>query len=113
MKKVLFNNFDRVGDWKKFSEYMEAYISGPASKYGGEAKILDLCHFTGLVVMVWNILKYAWRLWTRSGKEHDFEKIAHYSQMAWTLKEQLELKPPFLPEEEQGQFYIFREKADE
>lgn len=80
-KKI--NNFDRIGDWKKFAKAMEAYIETPQKKYGTEMKFNDLCHYTGLRIMLWNILKYALRLWSGAGKEHDFEKIAHYAQMSW------------------------------
>ncbi len=36
-------------------------------------------------VCVWNILKYALRLWNGHAKDPDFEKMAHYCEMAWTL----------------------------
>jgi hypothetical protein len=101
------NNFDRIGDWKRFSKRMEEYIaSGPQKKYGSKMQFNDLCHYTGLRVMVWNILKYALRLWTVSGKVNDFEKAAHYSQMAWTLKERQERKPPFFKEDIEGDYVV-------
>ena len=101
------NKFDRIGDWKKFSKRMEEYITaGPQEKYGSKLKFNDLSHYTGLRVMVWNMLKYALRLWNCSGKVNDFEKAAHYSQMAWTLKERQGRKLPFFKEDTEGDYVI-------
>jgi len=104
------NNFDRLGDWEKFSKYMsEAYLSGPIKKYSGAHRMNDFLHYTGLRVMIWNILKYALRLWLGRGKIHDFEKIAHYAQMAYTLKEQKELTPPFVNVDSDEEYILSQE----
>ena len=100
------NKFDRIGDWKSFSDRMEEYITIPQLKYGSSLKFNDLCHYTGLRVMLWNILKYSLRLWTGAGKKHDFEKIAHYTQMAWALKERQGRKAPFFGEDVEGDYVV-------
>jgi len=79
---------DRVENWKRFSEHMQDYIGGwTVEKYsvpGSEG--CDLISLTNdWRVCVWNILKYALRLWNGHAKDHDLEKIAHYAEMAWTL----------------------------
>lgn len=106
------NKFDRLKDWRTFSKMMEMYIENPTLKYGsGKMKFNDLCHYTGLRVTVWNILKYALRLWNVSGKVHDFEKIAHYSQMGWTLKERQGRIAPFFKEDVEGD-YVVQDNSD-
>lgn len=100
------NRFDRIGDWQKFGDIMEKYIEGPQKKYGSAMKFNDLCHYTGLRIMLWNILKYALRLWNGSGKEHDFEKIAHYAQMAHTLKSRQGRVAPFFKEDIEGDYVV-------
>jgi len=102
------NKFDRINDWKAFSKRMEEYIvSGLQEKYGGkEIKFNDLCHYTGLRIMLWNILKYALRLWNGCGKVNDFEKAAHYLQMAWTLKERQDRVAPFFKEDIEGDYVV-------
>lgn len=102
------NNFDRLGDWRRFSAMMEEYIQGPQKKYGGELQFNDLCHYTGLRITLWNVLKYALRLWNGNGKEHDFEKMAHYSQMGWTLKEQQGREAPFFHNDIEGDYVVVR-----
>jgi len=98
--------FDRIDDWKKFSKKMEEYIEVPQKKYGSELKFNDLCTYTGLRVMLWNILKYTLRLWSGYGKEHDFEKIAHYAQMAYTLKERQGRVAPFFKKNIEGDYVV-------
>lgn len=101
------NKFDRLGDWRTFSKMMEKYIeSAPKEKWGSKMKFNDLCHYTGLRVMAWNMLKYSLRLWNCFGKRHDFEKVAHYTQMAWTLKERQKRKAPFFNEDTEGDYVI-------
>jgi hypothetical protein len=100
------NKFDRLGDWKSFSKKMEAYIEVPQKKYGTELKFNDLCHYTGLRIMLWNILKYALRLWSGCGKEHDFEKIAHYAQMGHQITMDKKLKPPFFNPDSNEEYII-------
>jgi hypothetical protein len=92
--------FDRLGDWRKFSQRMEEYLQGPISKYGGKRKFNDLLHYTGLRVMCWNLLKYSLRIWLGQGKRHDFEKLAHYAQMAWTRARAEGRQAPFFVEDE-------------
>jgi len=111
VKESDMNNFDRIGDWEKFNQHMKKYIEIPAKKYGSEFKFNDLCHYTGLRISTWNILKYALRLWSGCGKEHDFEKIAHYSQMAWTLKEQQGRVAPFFNDDVEGDYVVVRKNS--
>ena len=75
---------DRAGDWKEFSSHMEDYLDEPRSKYGETSQKFDLMPLTPIDVCVWNILKYALRNYLGHGKGRDFEKVAHYAQMAWT-----------------------------
>jgi hypothetical protein len=95
-RKKTMNKFDRIKDWKEFGSIMEKYIETPQTKYGTNLKFNDLCHYTGLRVMLWNILKYALRLWSGAGKENDFQKIAHYAQMGVYLKGTARKKGSFL-----------------
>lgn len=39
----------------------------------------------GSKICVWNILRYALRLWSGQAKDHDLEEIAHYAEMAWSV----------------------------
>jgi len=77
---------DRVGDWDKFAQEMHDYIGKfTVSKYGGSDKpTFDLMVVTESRECIWNILKYALRLWNGKGKKYDWYKIAHYCQMGWT-----------------------------
>jgi len=101
------NKFDRIGDWRKFSAMMEIYLKGPQAKYGsGGMKFNDFCHYTGLRIFLWNMLKYSLRLWNGFGKERDFEKTAHFAQMAWTLKERQKRKAPFFKEDIEGDYVV-------
>jgi hypothetical protein len=79
---------NRVENWTRFSEHMEEYIrERTVKKYSvtGPHRC-DLISMTNdWKVCVWNILKYALRFWNGHGKDHDFEKMAHYCEMAWTL----------------------------
>lgn len=82
---------DRVKEWNEFAKQVSDYISEfTVSKYGmGENtknKVdFDLMTFTEPRICVWNILKYAFRLFNNMGKRHDLFKIVHYAQMAYTL----------------------------
>ena len=78
---------DRVGNWRKFSEHMEEYIREQTiEKYTIErADGLDLMSISRPIICVWNILRYAVRIWNNRMKENDIEKIAHYAELAWTL----------------------------
>ena len=78
--------FDRVGDWDNFAKIMHDYIAGfTVSKYGDDEDGFDLMVITEPRICVWNILKYALRMWKGKGKIHDLHKIAHYAQLAFTL----------------------------
>jgi hypothetical protein len=82
------DKFDRVGDWDKFAKIMHDYIETfTVSKYGVESEEdgFDLMSITEPRVCIWNILKYALRLWKNKGKIHDIHKICHYAQMSYTL----------------------------
>ena len=79
---------DRVDNWKRFSRHMEQYIfEKTVAKYtSGDEEGTDLMAITqSPMVCVWNILKYAWRIWQNRMKENDLEKIAHYAEMAYNL----------------------------
>jgi len=79
---------DRVENWKKFSCHMEKYIEEKTiSKYGMKNSGLDLMTISNPIVCIWNVIKYALRIWNGRMKKHDIEKIAHYSELAWTLSE--------------------------
>lgn len=80
---------DRLRNWQKFSGHMEVYIKkSTVEKYGfgdPDAGGFDLMSLGKPFVCVWNILRYAVRLWNGKGKAHDLEKIAHYAEIAWTM----------------------------
>lgn len=77
---------DRIGDWKEFSEYMaEQYLQEMVDEYGGREGAPDLMVFANRMICVWNILKYALRLWNGKGKPKDLEKITYCAQIAWTM----------------------------
>jgi len=79
---------DRIENWRKFSEHMEKYIQEKTvEKYKMDETDdgFDLMSISKPEICVWNILRYALRIWNGKKKEHDFEKIAHYAEMAWTM----------------------------
>ncbi len=79
---------DRIENWRKFSRHMEEYISSrTVEKYTVEGSGgCDLMAMTkDWRICIWNILRYATRLWNGHAKDHDLEKICHYAEMAWTL----------------------------
>ena len=78
---------DRVENWKKFSEHMEEYIRDHTIEKYTMEKIdgLDLMSISKPIICIWNILRYAVRIWNNRMKEQDIEKIAHYAELAWTL----------------------------
>ncbi len=83
-------SIDRVNNWKKFSRHMEEYIATrTVEKYQVEdSGGCDLMSMTkDWRICVWNILRYATRLWNGHAKDNDLEKICHYAEMAWTLSE--------------------------
>jgi hypothetical protein len=75
---------DRVGNWDKFGKMMHDYIASFTSGKYGSGQTVDLMHFTPPHISIWNILKYAIRVWNGRPKRHDLQKIAHYAEMAWT-----------------------------
>jgi len=78
---------DRISNWKKFSKHMEEYLENRVlKKYYSEDKELDILDLIDERICVFCIMKYAFRIWNGCGKEHDFEKIAHYAEIAWTKK---------------------------
>ena len=83
-------SIDRVENWKKFSRHMEEYIgTWTVEKYQVEdSGGCDLMSITkDIRICIWNILRYATRLWNGHAKDQDIEKIVHYCELAWTLSE--------------------------
>jgi hypothetical protein len=81
----------RVLEWREFSKYMESYIAEHTlDKYGFPSQV-DLMEISKIlpVVNIWNVLKYALRIWNCHGKEFDVEKAGHYIQRYWTLTRDL------------------------
>jgi hypothetical protein len=79
---------NRMENWQTFSRHMEEYIRDRTiEKYSTDGtEETDLMGITNsAIICVWNILKYAFRIWKRRMKRHDLEKIVHYAEMAWTL----------------------------
>ncbi len=77
----------RTLEWREFSKHMEEYIQNHTlDKYGFPSHI-DLMEISKTLPMVnvWNVLKYALRIWNCHGKEFDVEKAGHYIQRFWTL----------------------------
>lgn len=79
---------NRIENWRKFSEHMEKYIQEKTvEKYkmdeSGDG--FDLMSISKPEICVWNILRYALRMWNGKKKERDMEKMAHYAEMAWTM----------------------------
>jgi hypothetical protein len=66
---------------------MEQYIAEQTiEKYKmDEDNGIDLMSISKPEICVWNILRYALRMWNGKKKPHDVEKVAHYAEMAWTL----------------------------
>jgi hypothetical protein len=84
---------DRLENWKNFSKHMEEYIeSETLKKYGRNGT--DLMAITAdPVIPVFNILKYALRIWNNQMRPFDLEKIGHYAEIAWTLSNGELIKP--------------------
>jgi hypothetical protein len=81
---------DRIANWLKFSKHMEEYIhKETVEKYTADGNDgFDLMALTSSpVICIWNVLKYAFRIWKNRMKSHDLEKIVHYAEMAWTMSE--------------------------
>jgi len=79
---------NRVENWRKFSAHMEKYIQEKTVekyKMDGTGNGFDLMSISKPEICVWNNLRYALRMWNGKKKEHDVEKMAHYSEMAWTM----------------------------
>jgi len=78
------NNKSRVEEWKEFSKKVEDYITSvTVDKYGTSGS--DLVSITDSPrIWIWNILRYALRVWRRNGKLNDIFKIVHYAQIAYT-----------------------------
>ena len=78
---------DRVENWRKFSAHMEKYIQErTVEKYCvNENEGFDLMSLARADICVWNILRYALRMWNGKTKPHDLEKIAHYAEMNWAF----------------------------
>ena len=79
---------DRVENWRKFSAHMEAYIKErTVDKYQMDqtGNSFDLMSISKPEICVWNILRYAVRMWNGKQKQHDMEKICHYAEMSWTM----------------------------
>jgi hypothetical protein len=81
---------NRLKNWQTFSRHMEEYIRDRTiEKYSadgsGEADLMTITN--SAIVCVWNILKYALRIWRGRMKRHDLEKIVHYSEIAWTMSQ--------------------------
>lgn len=70
--------------WEEFSKEMRSYIEKyTILKYQGEEKF-DLIAIMDPMDCIWNILRYALRMFRKRGKKFDIQKIAHYAQIAWT-----------------------------
>ena len=81
---------DRIANWQRFSKHMEAYIrEHTVEKYTADGNDgFDLMALTNSpIICIWNVLKYAFRIWKNRMKPHDLEKIVHYAEMAWTMSE--------------------------
>jgi len=78
---------DRVKEWNTFSDYMSKYIQERTiEKYiVDEKEGFDLMSISKPEICIWNILRYALRIWNGKTKSHDLEKIAHYAEMAWSM----------------------------
>jgi len=86
--EIKSDRVDRVGNWDRWASIMHDYIETfTVAKYGAgeDDDNFDLMTITEPRVCVWNILKYALRLWKGKGKINDLHKICHYAEMAWTL----------------------------
>ena len=61
---------DRVENWRRFSAHMEQYIQEQTiAKYKmDEDKGLDLMSISKPEICVWNILRYALRMWNGKKK---------------------------------------------
>jgi len=93
--------FNRIGEWREFSDYMlNQYLGRTQDKYEESEELeFDLMAITNERICLYNIIKYAMRLWKGKGKEHDFEKIIHYSQIAWSLNKKEEINRTKFDEE--------------
>ncbi len=75
----------------KTNKGLRRVIRNPLFLLEGDARIDRPPHLMSITkdwrICVWNILRYATRLWNGHAKDHDLEKIAHYAELAWTLSE--------------------------
>jgi hypothetical protein len=87
VRRIKMSGVDRVGNWDKFAKVVHDYIASFTTEKYGSGQTVDLMHFTPPHISVWNVLKYAIRIWNGKPKRHDLLKIAHYIEMAWTYSE--------------------------
>ena len=79
---------DRVANWKRFSQHMENYITeNTLQKYSGSEKVDLMAITSNPIICVWNILKYALRMYNGRMKPQDPEKVAHYAEMLWSMQD--------------------------
>ncbi|MCX5905370.1 MAG: hypothetical protein NTV89_18305 [Proteobacteria bacterium] len=81
---------DQIANWQIFAKHMEEYIrKHTVEKYTADGNAgYDLMALTNSpLICIWNVLKYAFRIWKNRMKPHDLEKIVHYAEMAWTMAE--------------------------
>jgi hypothetical protein len=88
------DKFDRRKEFEIFVKYMlEEYLQRTQDKYEEKEEVkFDLMDITTERDCLYSIIKYARRVMVGKGKPHDFEKIAHYAQISWTLKQRTDLK---------------------
>lgn len=76
---------NRVKNWGDFAVHMTEYIADrTVSKYGIRDGF-DLMSVTDKRICIWNIIRYALRIWNGREKQNDLEKIAHYAEIAWSM----------------------------
>jgi len=78
---------NRLQQWQAFSQHMGRYIANKTeSKYNaGSLDLITMCmeRPEGRTICLFNIIKYALRMFNGHGKEHDLEKIVHYASILW------------------------------
>jgi len=74
----------RIRQWDEFSAHMREYIVDKTLSKYKTTGMNDLAGQTPVSIKLWCVQKYLTRLSNGMGKAFDFEKMAHYLQMAWS-----------------------------
>jgi hypothetical protein len=78
---------DRVSEWDDWAQIMHDYVNDTTQPKYKTKSGFDLISITDPKTCIWNILKYAFRIYNGRGKINDLKKICHYAQIAYVVSD--------------------------